>query len=101
MIDFCRNGYRQHTVNNLQMSKHPIGMELNKATGEGVSLSSKSKVKRYAKYQENFLTVQSLRQVFLSRLRTKEDSTGQPCLLREDAPYSLDFTLQKAYKFNV
>lgn len=84
------------------MSKHPIGMELNKATGEGVSLSSKkSKVKRYAKYQENFLTVQSLRQVFLSRLRTKEDSTGQPCLLREDAPYSLDFTLQKAYKFNV
>lgn len=41
LIDFCRNGYRQHKVNNPQISKHPIGMELNEAMGEGVSLSSK------------------------------------------------------------
>lgn len=43
LTDFCRNGYKQHTVNNLQMSKHPIGMQLNKVMHEGVSLSIKKK----------------------------------------------------------
>jgi len=59
------------------------------------------KVKTYAEYQENFLTVQSLRQVFLPRLQTKEDSVEEPRLFREGAPSSPDFTLQKANRFNV
>lgn len=50
-----------------------------------------------AEYQASFLTVQSLRQVFLSRLQIKKDSREQPCLVREDAPNSLDFTLQNKH----
>lgn len=53
----------------------------------------------YSEYQI-ILTVQSLRQVFLSKLQDKEDGMEQPSPIWEDALSSLDFTLQKAHSFN-
>lgn len=50
---FFQDGYRQHTVSNLQMSKHPIGMQLNKAMTKRVSLHSGTKQKKKKNFIQN------------------------------------------------
>lgn len=72
-------------------------MQVNKVVGKEVSIKKKKNQIKTAEYQENFLKVQSLGQVSLSRLQVKEDSAEKPCLAETRCTlHSTEFPLQKA-----